>query len=210
MSGPIWSFDTVYCFEPQKSLAEKLLEEFGDRPDIVIVAAALSDRTERTILYGQGGGATIFAEKREVDADETQDIETISAARFFSQNITADDCVVVKLNCEGAEGGILRDLAANGQLNKVANVMIDFDLRKVHGSRREPRRILRVLAASGFDRYLLAEDVMVGETHAHRIRNWLAHVPQLDSFCTRPAEIRKNAVPAPLRRRIKRFFRYLR
>ncbi len=213
VTGPLWAFDVVFCFEPQLAMASNLREKFSKNcrraVDVVIVSAGLSDVTGATPLYGGGGSASIFEGKRNVDANDVQMIEVISSAEFFKKNIRQEDIVIMKLNCEGAEGRILTNLAEHGQLNKITNVMIDFDLRKIRGFRREPRRIMKMLAREGFDRYFLVDDVMLGKTHAHRIRNWLSHVPELPMFCNRAAELAASARTPPLRRRIRRFFRYL-
>ena len=207
ISGPLWKFDLIFSFEPQKTFADNLKKKYGSVA--TIIPAALSDSTGQCNLYGDGGSASIFSRKRNVDIAKVQVIETISANEFFQDNIGTEDFVLIKLNCEGAEGRILTDLAAGRQLDKVANVMIDFDLRKVRGARRQPRKIMNMLAEQGFDRYFLSDDVMLGKSHAERIRNWLAHIPELERFCTDSMKIVAERKSPPLRRRIRRFFRYL-
>jgi len=212
VSGSLWKFDTIYCFEPQKFMASRLKEKFAaeiDSGHVVIMPAGLSNETGKAVLYGEGGSASVFAEKRNVDADKTQTIDLVDTAVFFRDHISDNDTVFMKLNCEGAEGKILTALAESEQLQKITNVMIDFDLRKIRGARREPGKIMRMLSKRGFDRYCLVDDVMLGDTHAHRIRNWLAQVPEVEDICNAPSLVRCEVVKAPLHRRVRRFFRYL-
>ena len=208
ISKPLWLFDRIFCFEPQLDCVKSLRETFR-RGNIRIIPAALDDATGTRILFGSEMGASLFEDKADIDSNRQQQIHTLRSAEFFRQHIHDDDLVIMKLNCEGAEGRILRDLMESDELHKIGNVMIDFDLHKIRSMRREPRRILRMLSNVGFRNYFLAEDVMVGATHALRIRNWLAHVPQLKEFCAEPDVIAEGRQKPGLSRRIRRFIRYL-
>ena len=207
ISKPIWLFDRIFCFEPQLDCVKSLRERFT-KGNIRIIPAALDDATGTSILFGSEMGASLFEDKADIDRNRQQQIHTLRATEFFRKHIHEDDLVIMKLNCEGAEGRILRDLMESDELHKIGNVMIDFDLHKIRSMRSEPRRILRMLTNVGFRNYFLAEDVMVGTTHASRIRNWLAHVPQLNEFCVQPDVIaagsqeawavEKDSAPHPL------------
>lgn len=208
ISKPLWLFDRIFCFEPQLACVKYLREKFS-RENIKIIPAALDDSTGTRILFGSEMGASLFEDKADIDSSRQQQIHTLRSTEFFRQHIHEDDLVIMKLNCEGTEGRILCDLMQSDELHKIGNVMIDFDLRKIRRMRREPKRILRMLSNVGFQNYFLAEDVMVGATHASRIRNWLAHVPQLKVFCAQPDMIAEGRKKPGLSRRIRRFIRYL-
>lgn len=208
VTKPLWKFNVIFGFEPQKSLATSLQKEFSIHKNVVILPVGLSDHSGTSLLYGSGMGASIFSGKRDIDARTTQFIELMSAAYFFNKNINNYDCVIMKLNCEGAEAQILTDLTSNNELDKITNVMIDFDLRKIRGLQQQPSKTINMLKSAKFTRYFLAEDVMVGKTHGERIHNWLAHVPTLDDFCTCPAQVKGNIKTPNLKRRVRRFFRY--
>lgn len=208
ISKPLWLFDQIFCFEPQMNCVKSLREKFA-KENIRIIPAALDDSTGTSILFGSEVGASLYEDKEDIDSKQQQQIDTLRSTEFFRKHIHEDDLVIMKLNCEGAEGRILRDLMESGELHKIGNVMIDFDLHKIRSMRREPKRILRMLSNVGFRNYFLAEDVMVGATHTSRIRNWLAHVPQLKEFCVQPDVVAEGRKKPGLSRRIRRLTRYL-
>jgi hypothetical protein len=58
--------------------------------------------------------------------------------------------------------------------------MADFDIVKYRGGYFEKKRILARCKAAGLP-VLLSEDVMVGRSHAERLRNWLSRYPEVKS-----------------------------
>lgn len=112
--------------------------------------------------------------RRKSDVDEN--VSTLCEFRSAGATVAAiglNDDLIVKLNCEGGEVEIIDDLIDRDMLDAIGHMLIDFDIRKVPGFELEAMRALDRLAQARFDRYLLAEDVMVGVTHQERIRAWL-------------------------------------
>jgi FkbM family methyltransferase len=212
--SPLWRFDLVYAFEPDPEAVAVLQSKFVDaiaKGQLIIVAAALSDHAGEATLFGanDGGGASLYAEKTDIDASRRKPVQLIQARRFFAENLRTDDIILAKLNCEGGEVAILNDLIDGGEIGKLARVVIDFDIRKVRGKRGQAKALMRKMRATGFDRFLLAENVMVGVDARARTRNALAAMPEARAACTD-----LSALPTPPRRpkwtrRFKYFFRYL-
>ena len=54
--------------------------------------------------------------------------------------------------------------------------MLDFDIRRVPGMEHTEGQLMGRMAEIGFDRFSLCDNVMVGNTHQRRIRNWLSTI----------------------------------
>lgn len=88
----------------------------------------------------------------------------------------------MKLNCEGAETLILRDLVESEVIYLLANVMIDSDVRKIPSRWREENKIMALMAASGFKNHTTATRSMVGFSLQDRIRFWLSNMDCAGGF----------------------------
>lgn len=211
--SPFWRFDRIYAFEPDPQCVARLNQTFaadvrGGR--LEIVAAALSNHDGDAQLFGsnEGGGASLLAEKKNVDAARHIQVPLRSTAAFFAEHIRPDDTVIMKLNCEGGEIDIIKDLVASGAILRIANLVVDFDIRKVRGREREARVAIRSMRAAGFNDFMLAERVMIGPDARARVRNWLSQVEAARAVCTDPAALQPPR-RAKLSRRLKAAFRYL-
>lgn len=212
--SPVWRFDAVYAFEPDpdalRIIAGKFPAEIASGK-LILVPAALSNRDGEADLFGgnEGGGASLYAEKTNIDAAKHERVKLISSSRFFRETFSAGDVIIAKLNCEGGEVDILQDISTSGEIQKIARLVVDFDIRKVRGKRGLARATIKAMRGAGFDRFLLTEDVMVGPDARARTRNAIAHMPEALPYCADP-----GSLPNPLRRpkwtrRVKTFFRYL-
>lgn len=212
--SPIWRFDIVYAFEPDAEAVAILKRKFADdiaAGKLILIPAALSNRDGEADLFGgnEGGGASLYAEKTNIDAAKHETVKLIASSAFFREHFNGEDLIFAKLNCEGGEVDILQDLAGSGEIQKIARLVVDFDIRKVRGKRGLARATIEAMGAAGFDRFLLTENVMIGDDARARTRNAIAHMPEALALCADPA-----ALPNPPRRptwtrRVKAFFRYL-
>lgn len=212
--SPVWRFDAVYAFEPDPEAVRIIAQKFAAdlaSGKLVLIPAALSDQDGEAELFGgnEGGGASLYAEKSNIDAAKHARVKLIQSSAFFRDHFSADDVIIAKLNCEGGEVNILNDLSKSGEIQKIARAVVDFDIRKVRGKRGLARATIQTMRAAGFDRFLLTEDVMVGPDARARTRNAIAHMPEALPYCADP-----GALPNPPRRpkwtrRVKTFFRYL-
>jgi FkbM family methyltransferase len=133
----------IVAFEPDPAIAVILRENLdrnGAR-DVRIVDAALGGAagTASFTPDGQAGGALGAA------GTTTVRVETLSA-------YLGDEVAFVKLNIEGAELDVLREVAAAGRLRNIRALVLEY-----HGWPRAPQRlhdVLAVLDTNGF-RYLV-------------------------------------------------------
>ena len=171
---PRWPFDRIHCLEPMPAQFDLLRDRF---PDVTVHPFGLAAETGPRTLYGSNAGmeSSIYSAKNDVDSNVETDCFFVAASQFVRYWCPTGD-LVVKLNCEGAEIEILDDLIDSGSIWRCANVMIDFDIRKVPGEEHHEQRILSRLRGIGFDRFSLCDDVMRGDTHQDRIANWLGGV----------------------------------
>jgi FkbM family methyltransferase len=176
-----YAFDLVYAFEPMPEQFARLEETYGNMPGVILCNYGLSDVTGEVAVYGnnENFGASIFPLKIDVDGSVSTLCQMVSASQFFAENLPDGATVVMKLNCEGAEVPIIADLINSGEIERVSNMMIDFDVRKIPNMRLSEGSILRRLRFINFDRFMLCEWVMVGETHRKRIANWLHQLQHL-------------------------------
>ena len=171
-------FDRIVCFEPV-SQHWPVLQALADKRTRV-ETFGLWNRTAAVELFDPGtkGAGFWVKDKRRTDVPITRELcEFRRATDWFCYNLSADDRVYLKLNCEGAECDILDDLLDSGEFGKVAYVMIDFDVRKISAMRHRQDEIMARLEQYPAPRVMLSRDVMAGNTHRDRIHNWLSLLP---------------------------------
>ena len=168
---PGWPFTAVHSFEPMPDQFATLTERFGDR--VECHNFGLLDRTGIVDVYGDNAnmGSSVYADKVDVNAETVTACQMVRASEWFADHVVE---AAVKLNCEGSEVPILLDLCDSGEIHKVAAMMIDFDVRKIPSAKGGENEAIRRLADVGFDRFVLCEDSMHGDTHQDRTRAWLA------------------------------------
>lgn len=180
---PLYRFDEIYCFEPFPPCTEILQDQFND-PRLQIKGYGLSNVTGPLTFYSHGTGHMGATTK--VDPENRMEIVTecqfVRASEFFADRISADDLVIMKLNCEGSECDIMNDLIDSGEIAKVDNVMIDFDVRKFPNHTHEEPALMARMAEIGFGNFSLCEKVMRGRSHQKRIANWLRSLPWHNRF----------------------------
>jgi FkbM family methyltransferase len=168
---PEFGFDRIVCFEPApscwpriKALADKRvkLEPFG-----------LWNKTCEQAIFQPGSKGAGLWKKDKGTIDDTEVCKFVRASDWMRANIRNGDTVFLKLNCEGAECDILDDLLDSGEFEKVAFAMIDYDVRKIAALKHRQAEVMARLEHYGFPRVSTSKEVMKGETHADRIKNWL-------------------------------------
>lgn len=175
---PLYEFKVIYSFEPMPKQYQHAFGIYSQYKYVKLFNYGLSDKTATMNLYGSNNnmGASIYATKRDVEPEIVTPCIFVEASKFFRDNLSVDDSVIMKLNCEGSEIPILNNLIDSGEIWKIANVMIDFDIRKVEGMGHEELLLMERFNTIGFDRYVLCDTVMVGSTHQARINNWLTSI----------------------------------
>ena len=180
---PLYHFDQVYCFEPFPPCFEVLTDTFDD-PRLTLVPYGLSNVTGTLAFHSNGAGDMGSSVKANDEDQKTivPECAFVRASEFFAEHIAADDLVVMKLNCEGSECDIMNDLIDTGEVSKIDDVMIDFDVRKYPNHAHEEPALMQRMADTGFDNFSLCEKVMRGKGHQGRIANWLRALPFHDRF----------------------------
>ena len=171
-------FDRIVCFEP---VAQHwpVLQALADRRTRV-EPFGLWNRTAAVELFDPGtkGAGFWVKDKRRTDVPVTRELcEFRRATDWFRDNLAASDRVYLKLNCEGAECDILDDLLDSGEFEKVAFLMVDFDVRKISALAHRQDEIMARLAKYPAPRVMLSRVAMAGKTHVERIHHWLGLLP---------------------------------
>ncbi|MGD7788748.1 FkbM family methyltransferase [Propionibacteriaceae bacterium Y1700] len=166
--APRWRFDRVVCFEPAPPCWPTLESMVDER--VEVCRFGLWDRTELVALNNPGAvGASVARDKDVVEQQEL--CEFRDAADWFSEHLSADDNVFVKINVEGAEAEIIDRLHQAGQLGKINHLLIHFDVRKAPSRQHLERQVRNQLTSSQID-YQSADEILFGGV-LRGTRNWL-------------------------------------
>ena len=155
-----YDFDRIFAFEPMMPQYLELARKFGDRAECVNVG--LGDATERRPVYGSNDNleASIYPEKDDLDAGAVSECDFWEASMFLRNNIPDGVPVFVKLNCEGSEIPILRNLIASGEIHRITSILVDFDCQHIPGMEDEEARVRRRLEEEGFYDLVTSPDVV--------------------------------------------------
>ena len=169
---PAWQFDIVHCFEPQEKcyayLKNKFFEQVADGK-LVLHKYGLADFNGEQNLFGGTSstiGASLFADKNDIDASETEKCEFVRASDFVQKHIAPSDLAIMKLNCEGGEVLILRNLMESGSIHIFSSIFIDFDIRKIPSQRGEERKLIAEMENCNFENYALAHEISRIKTYS--------------------------------------------
>lgn len=168
---PEFGFDQIVCFEPAPGCWPKLAAL--TTPRVRVECFGLWNRTCTRPLYQPGTMGAGMWRKDGGKTDETVECRFMNASDWMRRHIRANDQVHLKLNCEGAECDILDNLLDSGEFEKIAFVMVDFDVRKIAAMRHRQAEVQARLERYGFPRVASSKQVMKGDTHQERIKNWL-------------------------------------
>ncbi len=177
-----YNFDKIYSFEPVKDNCDFIKENYPD-DRLTVNYFGLLNETCSSLIYCAGSmGGSIFEEKPQKEKKMYPGSELckfVKASDWFIENISADDHVVVKMNCEGAEVDILNDLLSSGEYDKINHIMIDFDVRKIRGKEHLGKKMINKLDKLGKTNYILNYEIRKGgKKHHQRIEYWLKNVEE--------------------------------
>lgn len=186
---PPYRFDVVHSFEPHPGSYQELKRRAGVHLDgrLFLHNFGLADFNGEKNLYGAGIGASLYADKEDIDNKKLALCRFVQASDFFQKHVDRDDLVVMKLNCEGGEALILRDLIRSGCIHLLSHVFIDFDVRKIPSQEQEEANIVSELQAVGFKNYVTQrQEFYVWRSHIwfgyeHRISSWLSKIPEAEA-----------------------------
>ncbi len=169
VAKPKYGFDRIVCFEPASSCLPDLEKLKAADPRIEICPYGLSDADKTVELHNAGSlGGSVFASEGPVER-----IKLVDAARWFEDNLSADDLLVVKTNCEGSEVDIVKRLLDKELMGRAASFLITFDIRDYPEHRHKEVALRMRLRETGLANYCFSDDVMIGITHEKRLAHWL-------------------------------------
>lgn len=167
---PKWGFERIYSFEPAPQCWPRL-EAIADERTTILPFGLWTQDAE-LMLHDPGTvGASLMEGKRLTTS--TAVVSVRDAARWFQENISCADEVVMKVNCEGAECDLLEHLLNHGQLHKVSALLVHFDVRKIPSMRHREAETRALLDAARIP-YRPAEAIFFGRNISEKTANWLA------------------------------------
>lgn len=111
----------VYLFEPSKSFYDHCQRRFASDARVSCLNYGLSDKNVQAGLSRAGDGSSVYS------SSETEQ-ELIRLCKF-SEVVDAlgiQDIDLIKLNIEGGEFPVLKDMISSGSLSKVKLLLIQF------------------------------------------------------------------------------------
>ena len=187
--SPQYRFDIVHCFEPQAKCYEHLKLKYAEQVadhKLVLHNCGLANFNGKKQLFGgvTGSlGASLFSDKNDIDNSETEICEFIRATDFINQHISPDSFAVMKLNCEGGEIFILRDLMASGAIHLLASIFIDFDIRKIPSQQAEEEKLIAEMKNCNFRNYALERETPRVKTFSFSQRRVVARALPNPIWC---------------------------
>ena len=147
----------VYAFEPNKAVYNILKERMSEHPWIVCYNAAVSDKHETTKLYlhkkldglkqedvkseddyflhvRYSQGSSLKSDKRNVDENNYQEVQSVRLCDFIRQIQNHPDIppiLILKIDVEGAEVDLLRDLLDTGIAEEIPFIFVETHDQKI-------------------------------------------------------------------------------
>ncbi|MDD9855489.1 MAG: hypothetical protein OXU88_04820 [Gammaproteobacteria bacterium] len=164
-------FNVVHCLEPQAMAFSFMENKFAEQiaaGKLKLHNFGLANFDGEAILYGGEScslGASLFEDKVDVDSKHAEKCKFVKASTFVKNVVQEDDFAVMKLNCEGGEALILRDLMQNRTIHLLNSIYIDFDVVKIPSQATEQQKIIAEMQASHYSNYMTMKDL-------HRVDTW--------------------------------------
>ena len=181
-----YAFEKIVCFEPSKFCLDKLEKFAAEDNRIVICEFGLSNGNKDAELFQPGAvTGSIYKDYKDedysldkdedhsLDKEEVEKIKLCDANEWFENNISADDYIVVKTNCEGSEVDILDSLLDGNYMKNIYSFLIDFDIRYHKEFQHRELEIRKRLQEQKQKNFCFSNDVLIGVSHSKRIENWL-------------------------------------
>ena len=184
-------FDEIHCFEPMPepfAVLKKCFEGKG-RAKVFFHNFGLADFSGEQEIYGKDVGASMFADKVDIDNTLIERCSFVRATDFYREHLNKEDLIIMKLNCEGGEISILNDLLDSAEIFKNDHIMVDFDARKIPSMYDAPRKVLRRLKNAEYKNYNLPRAVLKGKAP---FRNWLGNLSCANQIVKTPLTTRER------------------
>lgn len=106
-------------------------------------------RPQQELPKGADGVSGSLDGSHEYAGDNRLEVETTSLAEILSQQARAE-CDVLKLDIEGAEYEVLRQLCSSGEIRKAAQVLVEFHHNVTGHTREDTQQTVAQMERSGF------------------------------------------------------------
>lgn len=147
----------VHCLEPVPACREILLREFGGRSNVKVHSLALGDR-EGDLDFRQtpGSDGSSFHEPTPAMREAFPQLTggslikapTVKLATFLGRNGIAR-CDLLKLDVQGHEGPVLRDVAGCRKI--IAAILVEVSFESLYEGDTPQGELIAHLQAAGFD-----------------------------------------------------------
>lgn len=146
---PIFAFDQIFAFEPSSS-CWKQLEKFSD-PRLSIQRFGLAAKSGEAVLYSSGSvGASLFPDKESRSRLESEVVELVGTFEWVCSQTMPTDRVYVKINCEGGELEIIKEILRPEIAPRIAGLIFTPDLLKVESLRGKYGELQQLLTTAPF------------------------------------------------------------
>ncbi|MEP7151823.1 MAG: FkbM family methyltransferase [Nitrospira sp.] len=144
----------IYAFEPDKDTFALLKRnvEANNLTGVHLYNVALSDKAgtaEFHVDHANPGSLRMSLNYQRMPKDTIR-VETLTLSEVIGRQLPDTDIDFLKLDVEGAEDAVLRDLASTGRLKAVREMLIEFH-HKIGGERAKLGLFLATLETQGFD-----------------------------------------------------------
>lgn len=144
----------IYAFEPDRETFALLKRnvEANHLTGVHLYNAALSDASGTASFYvdhSKPGSPRMSLNYQRMPKD-TILVETLTVSEIIRGQLAGRDLDFLKIDVEGAEDAVLRDLVVTGQLRPVREMLIEFH-HKIAGERGKLGPFLTTLETQGFD-----------------------------------------------------------
>lgn len=154
MLRPRFKVDKIVGFDPSPLCHAILDRKFGEHPKVTIVKTGLWSKTCEMNLHNEGSQGGSVHEDYQTTCNPEPRVTTcqfVKASDWFRNNVSADDEVFLKLNCEGSECEVIMDLLDSGEYHKVKAVFVDFDVRKSPSQKHKEAELRGQMKSHGVD-----------------------------------------------------------
>jgi len=140
----------IYCFEPHKKSTVHL------KPPIKIIHKAVWVKDGTIDFFPAGvspAGSTLLKDKTTWNVSQTPiKIESVDLSRWIATEFTIDDFIVMKMNIEGAEYRVLRNMLSDGTLAMIDKLYVSWHFRKIPSiSKKQHKKLVEDIKVAGHE-----------------------------------------------------------
>tara|TARA_B100000085_G_scaffold167718_1_gene152546 strand:+ start:2645 stop:3217 length:573 start_codon:yes stop_codon:yes gene_type:complete len=152
----------VHAFEIQKDRSATIKILY---PEVTLVNAAAGSYDGMANFYkgSNPNGVSLLAEKKGVSRKNTEGTEVVDFAKYMRENSNADDNIILLIDIEGGEYDLIDHLKAEGVLDWVNELYMEFHGHKLDGFDIEREEEMRDYLIDKF-----GDNVYIFRMHQHK------------------------------------------